>query len=313
MFFCSLAPDIFKRYIPPVRILQWMFLLGFLAGKLTAQVSVELRCAQEQYLLGEPVVMIVEISNQSGTPLELGKDADWLTFTVEMRNGTPVPQPGKLSLPGPFRLESAQLGRVRVDLEPAFRLDKLGNYLVAATLKVPGWAEPVSSKTASFTIIRGTVLWEQEFGLPPDPASDNAQRTPEVRKYTLLQANTVKQLRLYVRISDPATDRIFATFPIGNLVSFGRPERQIDRFSNLHVLHQNGARTFNYVVITPSGRLGLRETYEVTTSRPHLRADADGKVLITGGQRRPSPSDLPVPDNQPAAVTNSPASSQPQP
>ncbi|MCX8157858.1 MAG: hypothetical protein N3J91_15700 [Verrucomicrobiae bacterium] len=281
-----------------MRIIRWIFLLGWLNLTLSAQVTVELRCAQEQYLLGEPVVMLVEISNQSGQALDLGKEPDWLTFAVEMRNGTPVPQPGKLSLPGPFRLESAQLGRVRVDLEPAFRLDKLGNYLVAATLKVPGWADPIASGTASFTIIRGTVLWEQEFGMPADPLAPATNRAPEVRKYTLLQANTVKQLRLYVRISDPATDKIYATFPVGNLVSFGRPERQIDRFSNLHVLHQNGARTFNYVVINPSGRLGLRETYEVTTSRPRLRADADGKVFVSGGQRRPSPSDLPPPDPQ---------------
>lgn len=269
-----------------------------------AQVTVELRSAQEQYVLGEPVVMMVEISNQSGQTLELGRELDWLTFAVEMRNGAPVPQPGKLSLPGPFRLESAQLGRVRVDLEPAFRLDKLGNYLVAATLKVPGWAEPISSGTTSFTIIRGTVLWEQEFGMPADPLLPATNRTPEVRKYALLQANTVKQLRLYVRVSDPATDKIYATFPVGNLVSFGRPERQMDRFCNLHILHQNGARTFNYVVVNPSGRLGLRETYEVTTSRPHLRSDADGKVFVSGGQRRPSASDLPLPEPQPLSATN---------
>lgn len=287
-----------------MRIVRWIFLLGCLSLNLSAQVSVELRCAQEQYLLGEPVIMIVEISNQSGQPLELGQEPDWLTFAVEMRNGAPVPQPGKLALPGPFRLESAQLGRVRVDLEPAFRLDKLANYLVAATLKVPGWAEPVSSRTVSFTIIRGTTLWEQEFGLPADPLAPATNRPTEARKYTLLQANTVKQLRLYVRISEPATDKIFATFPIGNLVSFGRPERQIDRFSNLHVLHQNGARTFNYVVINPWGRLGLRETYEVTTTRPHLRADADGKVFVSGGQRRPSASDLPPPEPQSSPATN---------
>ncbi|WCJ60084.1 hypothetical protein NXS98_02870 [Fontisphaera persica] len=274
---------------------------------LPAQVTVELRSAQEQYLLGEPVVMIVEISNQSGQPVELGKEPDWLTFAVEMRNGAPVAQPGKLALPGPFRLESAQLGRVRLDLEPAFRLDKLGNYLVAASLKVPGWAEPVSSGTTSFTIIRGTVLWEQEFGMPADGLTPATHRAPEVRKYTLLQANTVKQLRLYVRVSDPATDKIYATFPVGALVSFGRPERQIDRYSNLHILHQNGARTFNYVVVNPSGRLGLRETYEVTTSRPHLRADADGKVFVSGGQRRPSATDLPPPEPSSPANTNATA------
>jgi hypothetical protein len=116
-----------------------------------------------------------------------------------------------------------------------------------------------------------------------------------MRKYTLLQANYRKQLQLYARVSDPSGEKMYVTFPIGNLVSFGEPERQIDRFSNLHVLHQNGARSYNYVVLSPNGRLGIREAYEITATRPHLKSDPEGKIFVQGGARRISPTDLPVP------------------
>lgn len=272
---------------------------------LQAQLAVELSSNQDQYLQGEAIWVTVHISNQSGQPLELGAGDDWLTFSIETKDGLPVTRRGKLPLERKVTIESAQIARLRVDLEPYYNLGRLGNYLVSATVKVPQWQQQVSSRALPVNIIRGTTLWEQEFGVPLGPLESPTNRAPEMRKYTLLQANYRKQLQLYARVSDPSGEKMYATFPIGNLVSFGEPERQIDRFSNLHVLHQNGARTYNYVVISPSGRLGIREAYEITTTRPHLRADAQGKIFVQGGARRFLPTDLPPPAAE--SGTNAPA------
>ena len=127
-------------------------------------------------------------------------------------------------------------------------------------------------------------------------------------KFILQQANYLKsQLRLFVRLTDASGDRTFRVFPIGPMVSFGRPEAQVDKYSNLHVLCQDGLHSFRYVVISPEGELIVRRIYDYLDKRPRLQPDADGKVLLIGGVRRITPND--VPPSKPAT----PAEEAPKP
>ena len=52
-----------------------------------AQVRVEVTLDQEQFLPGEALPAAVRITNRSGQTLHLGGQADWLTFSVESRDG----------------------------------------------------------------------------------------------------------------------------------------------------------------------------------------------------------------------------------
>jgi hypothetical protein len=145
------------------------------------------------------------------------------------------------------------------------------------------------------TVLSGTKLWEREFGLP-------SSTIPEVRKYALQQATFAKQLRLYVRLTDQNESKVFRVRPLGMLVSFSNPEAQVDKLSHLHVLFQNGARTFLYSIVTPDGDQIIRQTYDyVNDSRPRLRVEEDGRIVVAGGQRRILLSDLPPPR---VAITN---------
>jgi hypothetical protein len=69
----------------------------------------------------------------------------------------------------------------------------------------------------------------------------------------------------------------------------------LDRFSNLHVLFQSGARSFVHCLINPDGVLLARETYDCSESRPVFHPEADGRISITGGFRVYGPEDLPPP------------------
>ena len=89
------------------------------------------------------------------------------------------------------------------------------------------------------------------------------------------------------------------------MLSFGQPEPQVDKFSNLHILYQDGPHSFNYTVVNPDGDITVRQTYSYTsTGRPQLRVDSDGILKVMGGTRRIAPSDLPaqkiIEDNVPA-------------
>ena len=117
--------------------------------------------------------------------------------------------------------------------------------------------------------------------------------SPEVRRYALEQANYLRsQLRLYLRLTD-ADGHVMKVFPLGPMVSFGNPEHQIDKESQLHVLYQNGARAFNYTVVDPNGEIVVRQTHDYVSTRPRLQLNEAGKVVVVGGSRRITASDVP--------------------
>jgi hypothetical protein len=263
-----------------------------------AQVSVELVLDQEQFLLNESLPVTVRITNRSGQPLRLGQEKNWLTFSIESRDGF-VPAPlAEVPVSGDLEIQSTMEAHRTVDLMPYYDLGKPGRYTLRATLRVKQWNEEFLSKPREFEIARGSKIWEQEFGV-----ARTGGGSPEARKYTLQQANYMKRLMLYVRVTDLAEHQVFKVFPAGPLVSFSRPEAQIDRQSNLHVLFQTGARSFLYEVVTPDGELIERQTHDYAGTRPVLRTSEEGRTFVAGGARRPSATDLP-PGPPPSASTN---------
>jgi hypothetical protein len=257
-----------------------------------AQVSVEVALDQDQFLAGESLEVGVRITNFSGQTLHLGKDKDWLRFNLEGKDNYVVPMTGDVPVEGEFDVDSSTVVTRRVDLAPSFALTRPGRYTVTATVRIKELDREFLGKPKPFDVIAGTKLWEQDVGVP-GPAG----QPTEVRKYALQQAIHLKQLRLYVRVSDAAETRIFRVFPVGPLISFSQPEHQIDPSSNLHLLYQTGARSFNYSVVNPDGRLLVRQTYDYTETRPGLRVDREGRIFISGGVRRPAQDDLPPPSD----------------
>ena len=257
-----------------------------------AQVVVEVTLEQEQFLPGEALPVAVRVANRSGQTLHLGTQPDWLTFSVESRDGFVVRKNGETPVLGEFTLESSQVATKRADVEPYFTLTRPGRYHITATTRIKEWDGQVASPPKIFDIIEGTKVWTREFGVP---GTAKTNEPPEVRRYTLLHANYLKsQLRLYFRLTDAAGSKVFKVYPLGQVVSFGRPEAEVDARSQLHVLHQNGARTSIYTVINPEGEIVVRQTYDYQNAHPHLQLDADGKISVAGAVRRVTASDVPA-------------------
>jgi hypothetical protein len=256
-------------------------------------VTVDLTFDQEQYLAGETLIVKVRVTNFSGQVIELGNDDHWLALSVEDSRQFAVPRLGSAPVKGAFTLQPTQSGTRRVDISPYFEFNRVGRYFVTATVFLPQWSSVIQSKAASFDIIGGNKIWEQDFGMPSSPEATGA--TPEIRRYALIQTTHSKTIKLYFRLTDQSEERIYRVFPLGSLVSFSNPVSRLDRFSNLHVLYQSGGRTFTYCLISPDGLLICRETYEPTNTRPELRPSKDGHISVAGGARRFMASDLPPP------------------
>ena len=269
--------------------------IGVLAtvGSAVAQITVEVILDQEQFLRDESLPVNVRVINRSGQTIVLGKDNAWLDFALQDARGHAVGRIAPVPVTGEFTLPSAQMATRFVDLLPYFELTQPGRYQVSATVRVKEWDAEATSKAKAFEIVRGSKLWEEEFGVP------RLAGPPEVRKYALQRAQFRKQLELYLRVTDPTETRVFRVFPLGPLVSFNQPEHQIDKASTLHVLFQTGARSFSYVVVNPDGEIISRQTHEYTATRPILRGDDTGRIAVAGGVRRLTVDDIP-----PSVLTN---------
>ncbi|MGN6386404.1 MAG: hypothetical protein ACTHMT_09210 [Verrucomicrobiota bacterium] len=260
----------------------------------SAQLRVEVSFEQETYLPKEPMNAVVRIYNSSGQTLVLGTNETWLTFSIENANGAIVEQKKVPDVVGEFTLPSAHRARKFVDLAAAYDLTKFGRYYVTATVHIPQWNQSFTSyKHAVVGISTGVKLWERAFGVP----QEKGQGKPEIRKFQLVQANHLKELSLFVRITDENDSYTFDIFPLGPLMGLSRPEPQMDQWSNLHVLYQDGARSFRYTVIMPDGMILTRQSWEIEqNSRPQLVSGEDGRIKVAGGVRRVSASDLPPPE-----------------
>jgi len=265
-----------------------VILLG-IAATANAQISVELLLEQDQFLRDESLPVKVRIINRSGQTLRFGPGMDWLSFNVETREGKLAPITDDLPRGEAFTLESSMVATRLLDLSSAYRFELPNRYSVSAVVKMKEWGQEFPSKAKPFEIVRGAKLWEQEFGIPSEGGA------PEVRKYILQQAQYQKRLMLYLRVTDPGERFSYRCVPVGPLVSFSRPEAQVDRASNLHLLFQNGARSFRYAVYNPSAELQVRQYHEYTQSRPALRMNDAGGIFVNGGARRILAEDVPPP------------------
>lgn len=237
----------------------------------------------------ESLPIRLRITNLSGQPLRLGDQPDWLNFTIESREGTPLKKTGEVPMPKPFTIESSKTVSLSTDLMPHFNLSEPGHYSLKAKIKIPQLEKELTTTPRTFDVISGSKVWEREVGVP-------GTTPPEVRRFALQQATFLKQLRLYVRVTDEKELTVFRVLLLGTLTSFSTPEAVVDGSSQLHVLFQNGPRSFIYSVINPDGEQLIRQTWDYTgESRPRLRSESDGRVIVSGGVRRILLSDLPPP------------------
>ena len=265
------------------------------AVPVAAQVSLEVTLDQEQFLPGEALIASVRITNRSGETLHLGADPDWLAFGVESRDGYVVLKTGDVPVTGAFTLESSKRAIKDVNIAPYFNLSKPGRYAITATVLIKDWNQVITSKPVLFDVILGAQIWSQEVGVPKSTDPSNAP--PAVRRYTLQQANHLKRgLMLYFRLTD-ATGKVNKVFPIGPMISFGQPDAQLDQASTLHVLYQNGPRSFNYIVINTDGDVLQRQIYELTT-RPRMQLNDKGEIVVVGGFLRQSSGEIPTTNSE---------------
>lgn len=260
----------------------------------SAQVEVDLVTEQRHFLAGEELRVGVRIANLSGQTLRFGETADWVSFLFDPNAHMRARPIADLPAIEPFEVQNATRATRWFNLTPYFDLERVGEYRCSAIIKIQQWKEERSTQPVSLQIVNGTAVWSQDFGLPLAPGAPPTP--PEFRTYTLEKARLGDDAWLYLRVIDKANHRTIRVVGIDRMPQISKPEMQIDRQGQLHVLHQTDRSAFNYSAFTPDGALILRQRHghnEFTRSRPVLRPMEDGTVIIHGGARKMAPTDFP--------------------
>lgn len=269
-----------------------------------AQVDLDLVLEREVFLPAEDIEIGVRIANFTGAKATFGQESNWLQFMVEGDRGRVV---SKLQDPpesGEFTLEQSTRGKLRYNLTPLFSMEIPGNYRVFATLRLPS-GEVISSDSKNIEIVQGVKLSE-----PREVGYTLPDGTIERRKFMLQRATFLKKVQLYARLTDSSESHTYKVIPLGNTVSFDRPEWLADRGTRFHVLHRADSTRYFYHILSPDGTIASRQLWISNgTARPELRVNEEGEIRVFRATRESYPGDIPKPADG-VTKTNSPTATQ---
>lgn len=272
---------------PHIAIPAWVLLMllgaalwAGLASTASAQVRVDIGFKRKLYVLYEPIIATVTINNLSGQPLLL-EDSDrhrWFGFNIEREDGQLVPPISPDYALAPAAVGPGEKLTRAVNLTPLFPLRDFGLYRVKATVYVAALGRYFSSPPLGVEITEGRPIWQEVAGVPGAEGGK-----PELRTITLLTHKLSRSTRLYARIEDKDSGKIYAMHQLGTFLTFARPDVMLDARNEIHILQNSAPKHFIYTHLGLQGEVLAQQSYMEAGSRPALAKQAGGSVAVVGG------------------------------
>ena len=295
---------------------RWLILLLGLLGPVVALnaqgLQVVMVTEYREYLPNEPLNVRLSIKNISGEPVILGQDKDWIKFTIFDLDLKPVHHRGSVPAGEVFVVDDKNSVDKYFNIGPFFNLSDAGRYSIQAHIKVRRWKETISASAPAVRVVRGVSIMTLRQGIPD---LINKSKKPEIRAYTLIRKRNQGRTHLYVRVEEEKGKAVYNVQPLGGIVSFAKPEFHLDQSRYAHAIFQNGSRSYLYCVIDSDGEMSKRQTYEIYRQvRPTFSLDDRGDIVVRGGRRVTSDSDIPRQLKRPRSIRKlPPRPSKPKP
>ena len=244
-----------------------------------AQVEMSIRTTRRTYILYEPIVATITITNNAGRDLvfEDSGSKQWFNVEVTTLDGqllSPYDPNYKLH---PLHIAAGQTLQRTIDLTPLFPIREPGTHRLRANVYLADMDHFYYSNYASFDLTDGKVVWEKTVGVPG---------TGELRQVSVLTHDLPDKMLLYARVRDLNGNTVYTTQSLGRLLVSGRePEEQLDSRNNLHVLQEARPGTYLYTCIGLDGsRIDQKAYTKSGRGQPILARLANGDVEVRGGQ-----------------------------
>lgn len=250
-----------------------------LTASASAQVNVDISFRRTLYMIYEPLICTVTITNMSGRTLDLSdtQREKWFGFQIESVAGNrPIAPTDPSYSNAPVQLEAGKKLVRAINLTPLFPFE-FGTYRVQATVFSPQLGRFFSSDQLNVEITEGRRIFEDTVGVPPGAAEG------ATRKFTVLVHRLPSSTVLYVRVQDPDAGKIYCTTPLGRFVSYGTPEIIFDKANNIHILQNAAPKIFLHSQIDLNGKVVSQIPMRVDKTRPAFARKPDGSVVAIGG------------------------------
>ena len=259
-----------------IRTLRFLFLALASTGLASAQLSATLSIPKTQYVAGEPVVVVVTVTNHAGQILTFSGDArtPWLDFIVKDRHGESVTPKGR-SVFGKMTIRAGESLSREVDLAQCFQLSEPGNFSVSALVHMPGDATGgASSNRVLFNQSPGAPYWTQKVGIPGKPG--------QTREFRLLNFSGDEKSQIYAQVVDNRTGNNVRTFLLGDVLMLRKPLVTVDRLQRMHVLFLATPTMWVHCQVDSDGKLVDRQIHQRgTQGDPQLMTFGDGTVRVS--------------------------------
>ncbi len=273
-----------RRSLLPLLLLAVLFSL---IGQASAQLHVGLEIKRRLFVAYEPIIATVTIRNMSGRDLPMadGPGVPWFSFEVMRQDGRPVPPLADAYKLDPFIIPNGQTIRRQINLNLLYPISDYGLYRVRANVYYSPHQEFFQSASRTIEISDGKVIWQQSVGVP-----DGVEGAGETRLVSLMTFRKFDANHLYIRVRDPESNTIYCTFGVAKLIGGMEPEIQFDAANQIHLLQVTGPKTYLHTHLGLNGEFLGRQVYHSVKSRPTLRHDAAGNVIVRGGRAENDPA-----------------------
>ena len=253
--------------------------LVLFAASSKAQLQVELQLKRLQYIAYEPVIATLAITNLAGRDVDLHDEGGqpWFGFEITAHEGQPVGPVNLSQTQPPLKIEAGKKVTQRINLGPLYPVQDLGTYHVRAHVYFADLNKFFYSQAKVFEVTDARPIWQQTVGVPVGVGGGGA------RTYSLLSNRFPDHTSLYVRVEDKDSGVVYATYSLGRSMASDEPQVEVDRASQLHVLHCAAPRLWAYSHVDLNGELISRSTFSETKTRPRLVHTQDGDVAVRGG------------------------------
>ncbi len=283
----------------PLRIILALMMLLVVSAR--AQVQVDIAFKRSLYMLYEPIMCTVTITNLTGRTLELADTPQekWFSFQIQTTGGTPLPPVNPDYQNQPVSMEAGQKLVRTINLTPLYPLSEFGTYRVQAAIFSAQIGRLFVSEKLNIDITEGRLLWQKTVGVPEDAGSGRS------RTYSILAHRLPQTTMLYLRVEDKDAGVIYCTSQLGRFITFSSPDVVVDVTNQIHILQNAAPKSFLYSHFDVNGKLVKQQAYQVFKDRPYL-AKQGNTVAVVGGvpydpnakapeAQMPRMSDRPVP------------------
>ena len=266
----------------PFRLLL-LCLIGFVAlPAARAQFTVQLSLKEHLYILHEPLIATVNLTNNSGRDITLSDTPQfqWFSFRINGAEDRIIPPRGANYHLEPLTVHAGETVKRSVNLNELYELGEFGIYSIKAEIYCSAIDKFFSSHPATMELTEGRRLWTQVVGVP-----SGMKNAGQMHVFTLLAHQRGEGNLLFLRVEDQDDGSVFCTYPLARMVDGAKPEMQFDSSNNFYVLQLIGEKAYVLSKVSPSGDFLGQTNYSAEKSRPFLRKLANGALQLVGGRR----------------------------